>query len=110
MLLVLSMTRPTQLWLSFRQQHEFTLVQTPVLTSHDCEGGGEVFRVEADTHPSDDTQPHSMHEGFFGKPVYTTVSGQLHAEIIAHAMTRVYAFGPCFRAEPSVTSRHLSEF
>lgn len=71
-------------------------MNTPLLTSSDCEGGGEVFNVA----PSD----------FFKKPVYLTVSGQLHAEIMATSMGRVYTFGPVFRAEESMTSRHLAEF
>ncbi|KAI8891015.1 asparagine--tRNA ligase [Backusella circina FSU 941] len=64
--------------------------------------GGEVFKVS----PIDTTEPSE----FFKKPVYLTVSGQLHAEIMASAMSRVYTFGPVFRAEESMTSRHLAEF
>ncbi|CAO3598436.1 unnamed protein product [Absidia cylindrospora] len=80
----------------FFADQEFIQVNTPLLTSSDCEGGGEVFSVA----PSD----------FFKKPVYLTVSGQLHAEIMATSMGRVYTFGPVFRAEESMTSRHLAEF
>ncbi|KAI8082713.1 asparaginyl-tRNA synthetase [Halteromyces radiatus] len=80
----------------FFANQEFIQVNTPLLTSSDCEGGGEVFSVA----PSD----------FFKKPVYLTVSGQLHAEIMATSMGRVYTFGPVFRAEESMTSRHLAEF
>ncbi|SAM00158.1 hypothetical protein [Absidia glauca] len=80
----------------FYSDQEFIQVNTPLLTSSDCEGGGEVFNVA----PSD----------FFKKPVYLTVSGQLHAEIMATSMGRVYTFGPVFRAEESMTSRHLAEF
>ncbi|KAF7722092.1 hypothetical protein EC973_003707 [Apophysomyces ossiformis] len=79
---------------------EFIQVHTPILTSNDCEGAGEVFRVTPASAPSD----------FFKKPVFLTVSGQLHAEMIASAMSRVYTFGPVFRAEESLTSRHLAEF
>jgi asparaginyl-tRNA synthetase len=79
----------------FRDQ-EFILTNTPILTSHDCEGGGEVFSVSP--------------REFFKDPVYLTVSGQLHAEITASSMSRVYTFGPVFRAEESLTSRHLAEF
>ncbi|CEP16130.1 hypothetical protein [Parasitella parasitica] len=85
----------------FRDQ-EFIMTNTPILTSHDCEGGGEVFKVS----PIDTTNP----QEFFKKSVYLTVSGQLHAEITASAMSRVYTFGPVFRAEESLTSRHLAEF
>ncbi|CAO3645540.1 unnamed protein product [Mucor hiemalis] len=85
----------------FREQ-EFILTNTPILTSHDCEGGGEVFKITP-IDSKDSTE-------FFKKPVYLTVSGQLHAEIMASAMSRVYTFGPTFRAEESLTSRHLAEF
>ncbi|KAJ1645767.1 asparaginyl-tRNA synthetase [Dispira simplex] len=83
----------------------FVRIHTPILTSHDCEGGGEVFKVVN----------HSQHEAggineFFQRPVFTTVSAQLHAEIVAHSLSRVYTFNPTFRAEPSMTYRHLAEF
>lgn len=68
------------------------------MTSHDCEGGGEVFQVKADG------------KEFFKTPAFLTVSGQLHLEMAANAISRVYTFGPTFRAEPSVTGRHLAEF
>lgn len=74
----------------------FVNVHTPILTGNDCEGAGELFRVTP--------------EGFFGKPAYLTVSGQLQAEIFASALGRVYTFGPTFRAENSHTQRHLAEF
>ncbi|KAI8378019.1 uncharacterized protein BYT42DRAFT_572451 [Radiomyces spectabilis] len=80
----------------FFAEQEFVQVNTPIFTSHDCEGGGEVFQV--------------LPKDFFKKPVYLTVSGQLHAEIMASALSRVYTFGPVFRAEESLTSRHLAEF
>ncbi|KAI9469710.1 MAG: asparaginyl-tRNA synthetase [Benjaminiella poitrasii] len=86
----------------FFKSQEFILTNTPILTSHDCEGGGEVFKIS----PIDSKDPVE----FFKKPVYLTVSGQLHAEITASAMSRVYTFGPVFRAEQSMTSRHLAEF
>ncbi|KAI8140058.1 asparaginyl-tRNA synthetase [Fennellomyces sp. T-0311] len=86
----------------FFAEHEFTQVHTPIMTSNDCEGGGEVFKVTpASSEKTDD---------FFNKPVFLTVSGQLHAEMLASALSRVYTFGPVFRAEESVTSRHLAEF
>ena len=87
---------------NFFRDQEFILTNTPILTSHDCEGGGEVFKITP-VDSKDATE-------FFKKPVYLTVSGQLHAEIMASAMSRVYTFGPTFRAEESLTSRHLAEF
>lgn len=72
-------------------------VNSPVLTSSDCEGAGEVFRL-------------SKSEEFFGKPVYLTVSSQLHLEVFAAALGRVWNATPAFRAEASDTNRHLSEF
>ncbi|KAL1935509.1 hypothetical protein VTP01DRAFT_4649 [Rhizomucor pusillus] len=87
----------------FFSKHEFVQINTPILTSHDCEGGGEVFKVT----PASSS---ASSEEFFKKPVYLTVSGQLHAEIMASALSRVYTFGPVFRAEESLTSRHLAEF
>ncbi|KAI9028092.1 asparaginyl-tRNA synthetase [Phycomyces nitens] len=88
----------------FFASQEFILTNTPILTSGDCEGGGEVFKVT----PGSSTP--ATRDDFFKKPVYLTVSGQLHAEIMASAFSRVYTFGPVFRAEESVTSRHLAEF
>ncbi|KAI9247830.1 asparaginyl-tRNA synthetase [Sporodiniella umbellata] len=82
---------------SFFGKHEFIQTHTPILTSNDCEGAGEVFQL-------------NKSEEFFKKPVYLTVSGQLHAETMASSMSRVYTFGPTFRAEESLTSRHLAEF
>ncbi|KAI9319699.1 hypothetical protein BX666DRAFT_1915348 [Dichotomocladium elegans] len=87
----------------FFARHEFVQVHTPILTSNDCEGGGEVFKVT----PASESKPSTE---FFNKPVFLTVSGQLHAEMLACALSRVYTFGPVFRAEESVTSRHLAEF
>ncbi|CAG8533367.1 4176_t:CDS:2 [Funneliformis mosseae] len=78
---------------------EFFQVHTPIITTSDCEGGGEVFKL---------TTVNS--EEFFGKPVYLTVSGQLHAESISSSISRVYSIGPIFRADKSLTSKHLSEF
>eukprot|EP00656_Telonema_subtile_P036240 TRINITY_DN40203_c0_g1_i1.p1 TRINITY_DN40203_c0_g1~~TRINITY_DN40203_c0_g1_i1.p1 ORF type:complete len:377 (+),score=98.05 TRINITY_DN40203_c0_g1_i1:241-1371(+) len=81
----------------------FAQVHTPIITSSDCEGAGEMFSVGT-------TQGEEEEPGFFGKPAYMTVSGQLHAEMYACALSRVYSFGPTFRAENSNTSRHLAEF
>ncbi|KAJ2020934.1 asparaginyl-tRNA synthetase [Coemansia sp. S16] len=87
----------------FFHDNEFVRIHTPALTANDCEGGGETFNVVTlgTEHPESD---------FFGKRVNLTVSGQLHLEVFAGAFKRVYALNPAFRAEPSQTGRHLSEF
>ena len=92
----------------FRDQG-FIHVHTPIITTIDCEGAGEMFRVVA---PSDysSASPLAPVSDFFGKPANLTVSGQLQAEVYAMALGRVYTFGPTFRAENSNTSRHLAEF
>jgi asparaginyl-tRNA synthetase len=90
-------------------QHGFYQVHTPIITTSDCEGAGEMFTVTA-------LEPEQMHgimpfaEDFFGRRAGLTVSGQLQAEVYAMALGRVYTFGPTFRAENSNTSRHLAEF
>ena len=81
------------------KDYDFVRIFPPVLTEHDCEGGGEVFRVEANSRPN-----------FFSKPTFLTVSTQLHLEIAAASFARVYSFSPVFRAENQHTSKHLSEF
>jgi asparaginyl-tRNA synthetase len=88
----------------FFQERDFVYVHTPIITSSDCEGAGELFRVV--TRPETDATPAE----FFGRPAFLTVSGQLEAEILACALSNVYTFGPTFRAENSNTSRHASEF
>ncbi|KAG9290445.1 hypothetical protein G9A89_007176 [Geosiphon pyriformis] len=107
---------------NFLREHEFVRIQTPVLTTSDSEGGGKVFEVFSKKYHPDkfETQSQKSHmdtkesvdkkKKFFEKPVYLTVSGQLHAEVMASALSRVYTFGPVFRAEESETSRHLAEF
>lgn len=87
----------------FFQTRGFIYIHTPILTGSDCEGGGELFQVNA-------LKDGKQNDNFFGKPAYLTVSGQLNAETIACAMGDVYTFGPTFRAENSHTSRHLAEF
>lgn len=87
----------------FFKKRGFYYIHTPIITSSDCEGAGEVFRVIAG-------REIVLGEEFFGRPVYLTVSGQLQAEIYALALSKVYTFGPTFRAENSNTRRHLSEF
>lgn len=78
--------------------NDFIRIFPPILTEHDCEGGGEVFHVATNRH------------NFFSKPAYLTVSTQLHLEIAAAAFPRVYSFSPVFRAENQDTTKHLSEF
>ncbi len=85
----------------FFQERDFFYVHTPIITTNDAEGAGSLFRVSTDL----------GNEGeFFGRPAYLTVSGQLNAEAYACGLSKVYTFGPTFRAENSNTSRHLSEF
>ncbi len=85
-------------------------VHTPILTSNDCEGAGELFAVTSTQQPPPTEGGHPSEGGFFGRPAYLTVSGQLHAEAFAVGAGPVYTFGPTFRAEDSNTSRHLCEF
>jgi asparaginyl-tRNA synthetase len=85
----------------------FVWVNTPIITASDCEGAGELFRVST----LDQIQAgQSFENDFFGAETFLTVSGQLNVESFANAMTKVYTFGPTFRAENSNTSRHLAEF
>lgn len=85
----------------------FIWVNTPIITASDCEGAGEMFRVST----LDQAQrPEGYAEDFFGKETFLTVSGQLNLETYCSALSRVYSFGPTFRAENSNTSRHLAEF
>lgn len=92
----------------FRDQG-FLQVQTPVITTSDCEGAGEMFTVTA-LEPADMSGKEPFAGDFFGRHAGLTVSGQLQAEIFALSHGRVYTFGPTFRAENSNTSRHLAEF
>ncbi len=84
----------------FFQEGGFHHVHTPILTTSDCEGAGEMFQV---------TVPDKKEE-FFGEPAFLTVSGQMEGEAFATALSRIYTFGPTFRAENSNTSRHAAEF
>ncbi|XP_068240081.1 asparaginyl-tRNA synthetase-like [Palaemon carinicauda] len=88
---------------------EFINIDTPILTSNDCEGAGEVFLVEA--LKSEEKNSQSSSDGmFFNHPIYLTVSGQLHLETMVSGLCKVYNFSPAFRAENSLSRRHLSEF
>ena len=90
----------------FFHNNGFVYVNTPIITSSDCEGAGEMFRVTT----LDDNKPHKPEEDFFGKKTSLTVSGQLSAECMSMAFSNVYTFGPTFRAEDSHTARHAAEF
>ncbi|MBI2892890.1 MAG: asparagine--tRNA ligase [Deltaproteobacteria bacterium] len=97
----------------FFDQHGFYWIHTPIITASDCEGAGALFRVST----LDAVNPPRTPEGkvdfaqdFFGREAFLTVSGQLNVESYCLAMSRVYTFGPTFRAENSNTRRHLAEF
>lgn len=89
----------------FFQERGFVNVHTPIITASDCEGAGEMFRVT--TLPPLETD---AEKDFFHKQAFLTVSGQLEAETFACALSKVYTFGPTFRAENSNTTRHAAEF
>jgi len=83
----------------FFHQEGFYYVSTPIITSSDTEGAGELFNIST-----------NEKEPFFSRSAKLTVSGQLQAEALAQGLGKVYTFGPCFRAEKSHTTRHLAEF
>ncbi len=97
----------------FFQENGFVYVHTPIITSSDCEGAGEMFRVttlDLDNLPRNNDGAVDFSEDFFGKSTYLTVSGQLSVETYCMAFSKVYTFGPTFRAENSNTVRHAAEF
>ena len=96
----------------FFQERGFIYVHTPVITGSDCEGAGELFRVSTIDikNPPRKNGEIDYAQDFFARQTYLTVSGQLEAEALALALSKVYTFGPTFRAENSNTSRHASEF
>ncbi|MEI8300162.1 MAG: asparagine--tRNA ligase [Chlamydiota bacterium] len=97
----------------FFQEQDFLYIQTPIITAADCEGAGELFQVTTlalDKPPKTADNKIDFSQDFFGKPTFLTVSGQLNGEAYACALSKVYTFGPTFRAENSNTSRHLAEF
>ena len=96
----------------FFQERGFVYVHTPIITGSDCEGAGELFRVSTIDikNPPRKNGEIDFAQDFFARPTYLTVSGQLEAEAFALALSKVYTFGPTFRAENSNTSRHASEF
>lgn len=97
----------------FFDEQGYFWVSTPVITASDTEGAGEMFRVSTldyNNLPRNDKGEVDFSEDFFGREAFLTVSGQLNGEAYATAISKVYTFGPTFRAENSNTSRHLAEF
>jgi asparaginyl-tRNA synthetase len=97
----------------FFDQHGFVWVNTPIITSSDAEGAGAMFRVSTLDFANLPRTPEGridFAKDFFGREAFLTVSGQLNVEAYCLALTKVYTFGPTFRAENSNTSRHLAEF
>jgi asparaginyl-tRNA synthetase len=93
----------------FFHERGFLWVHTPIITGSDCEGAGEMFRVSTLDRTGKPGEPEKQRD-FFGQPTFLTVSGQLALETYCCALSKVYTFGPTFRAENSNTSRHLAEF
>lgn len=97
----------------FFNEKGFVYIHTPIITSSDAEGAGEMFHVtnfDIANPPKTDTGEIDYKEDFFGKATNLTVSGQLEGELAAMAFSDIYTFGPTFRAENSNTARHLAEF
>lgn len=95
------------------QERDFVYVHTPLITSSDCEGAGEMFQVttlDINHAPTTEDGAIDYTKDFFGKPTNLTVSGQLNGETYAMAFRNIYTFGPTFRAENSNTTRHAAEF
>jgi len=97
----------------FLHEKGYFWISTPLITGSDCEGAGEMFRVstlDMENLPRNDEGTIDYSKDFFGKETFLTVSGQLNVETYCNALSKVYTFGPTFRAENSNTSRHLAEF
>ena len=97
----------------FFHERGFYWIHTPIVTASDAEGAGEMFRVstlDLENLPRTPEGKVDFSQDFFGKEAFLTVSGQLNVETYCLAMSRVYTFGPTFRAENSHTRRHLAEF
>src|SRR5438874_11558394 len=97
----------------FFHEHGFFWVNTPIITAADAEGAGALFRVstlDLANLPRTPEGKADFAQDFFGRETFLTVSGQLNVEAYCLALSRVYTFGPTFRAENSNTSRHLAEF
>ena len=98
---------------TFFMERGFVYVHTPLITSSDCEGAGEMFQVttlDLENLPKTEDGSVDYSKDFFGKHTSLTVSGQLNVETYAFAFKNVYTFGPTFRAENSNTTRHAAEF
>jgi asparaginyl-tRNA synthetase len=97
---------------TFFQDRGFVYLNTPIITTSDCEGAGEMFQVTTLNlaNPPLDEAGIDYTQDFFGEKTSLTVSGQLEGEVYALALSEIYTFGPTFRAENSNTSRHLAEF
>jgi asparaginyl-tRNA synthetase len=97
----------------FFNERGFVYAHTPIITSNDCEGAGEMFRVttlDMENTPTNENGQVDYSKDFFNKQTSLTVSGQLNAECMALSFGKVYTFGPTFRAENSNTARHAAEF
>lgn len=97
----------------FFHERGFFWIHTPIITASDCEGAGDMFRVstlDLVNLPKTPQGEIDYSQDFFGRETFLTVSGQLNVEAYCLAMSKVYTFGPTFRAENSNTSRHLAEF
>jgi asparaginyl-tRNA synthetase len=97
----------------FFQEEGFAFIHTPVISTSDCEGAGEMFQVtmlDLKNPAKDEKGEINYNEDFFGKKAGLTVSGQLNAEALVMGLDKVYSFGPTFRAENSNTTRHACEF
>lgn len=95
------------------KKNNYVYVNTPLITSNDGEGAGEMFRVttlDLNNIPKDEEGKINFKKDFFGKKVGLTVTGQLQGEAFAHAYKKIYTFGPTFRAEVSHTKTHAAEF
>ncbi|NLF41284.1 MAG: asparagine--tRNA ligase, partial [Bacteroidales bacterium] len=93
--------------------HGFYYIHTPIITGSDAEGAGAMFKVttlDLNKLPRDEQGKIDYTQDFFGKETNLTVSGQLEGELAALALSKIYTFGPTFRAENSNTTRHLAEF
>lgn len=96
----------------YLQNNGFYWIHTPLITASDCEGAGELFKVtslDMANPPRDKDGKIDYRQDFFGRETFLTVSGQLNVETYCMAMSKVYTFGPAFRAENSNTTRHLAE-
>lgn len=95
------------------QQNGYLYVNTPLITTADCEGSDQMFKIttfDMNNLPKDENGKVDMSKDLFGKQAYITGSGQLHGEAFALAFSKIYTFGPTFRTENSNTKTHANEF